>query len=35
MKKGIISRDVQEEHSRFVQERDKLQIEKDKTDVEL
>jgi len=35
MKKGIISRDVQEEHNRLVQERDKSQIEKDKTDAEL
>ena len=35
MKRGIVSKDVQEEHNRLVQERDKLQLEKDKTDTEL
>jgi site-specific DNA recombinase len=35
MKRGIISRDVQQEHSKLVEERDKLQLTKDKIDVEV
>ncbi len=35
MKRGIISKDVQEEHNRLVEERDRLQLAKDKINVEV
>ena len=35
MKRGIISKDVQQEHSRLVEGRAKLQLAKDKIDVEV
>ncbi|MBU1122493.1 MAG: recombinase family protein [Candidatus Omnitrophota bacterium] len=35
MKRGIMSRDVQEEHNRLVEERDRLQLTKDKLSVEV
>ncbi|MBU0604723.1 MAG: hypothetical protein KKH77_00345, partial [Candidatus Omnitrophica bacterium] len=35
MKRGIMSRDVQEEHNRLVEERDRLQLSKDKISVEV